>query len=229
MACYSGLAWRRISQNGRLAVRRIFSILNAVIAIGAGLIVLIGYFVDVQGMKEVRLLLFQWAVIVGGVAVLVGIGNLLSVHLAKLRSRKKGAIYSLVLLFFMVISLLISGTAGLEPLKPILMDGILIPVEVSLMAILSVTLIVAAVRMLRSRTDLSAILFLATAFVVLAGIGFRSFLAQIPVFNELAQSQMVTNILALGGARGILIGVALGTLTTGLRILLGVDRPYGGK
>lgn len=75
MACYSGLAWRRISQNGRLAVRRIFSILNAVIAIGAGLIVLIGYFVDVQGMKEVRLLLFQWAVIVGGVAVLLGLAT----------------------------------------------------------------------------------------------------------------------------------------------------------
>ena len=34
---------------------------------------------------------------------------------------------------------------------------------------------------------------------------------------------------ASGGARGILIGVALGTLTTGLRILFGADRPYGGK
>ena len=34
--------------------------------------------------------------------------------------------------------------------------------------------------------------------------------------------------LAAGGARGILIGVALGTITTGLRILMGFDRPYGG-
>jgi len=30
-----------------------------------------------------------------------------------------------------------------------------------------------------------------------------------------------------GGARGLLIGVALGTLLTGLRILFGIDRPYG--
>lgn len=210
-------------------MRRLFSILNAVIAIGAGLIVLIGYFVDVQGMMEFRLLLFQWAVIVGGVAVLVGIGNLFSVHLAKLRARKKGAIYSLVLLFFMVISLLISGTAGLEPLKPLLLDGILVPVEVSLMAVLSVTLIVAAVRMLRVRAGLATVLFLATGFVVLAGIGLRSFFGPIPLLGDLAQSQLVTSVLALGGARGILLGVALGTLTTGLRILLGVDRPYGGK
>jgi hypothetical protein len=29
--------------------------------------------------------------------------------------------------------------------------------------------------------------------------------------------------------RGILIGVALGALTTGLRVLFGADRPYGGS
>ena len=34
---------------------------------------------------------------------------------------------------------------------------------------------------------------------------------------------------AAGGSRGILIGVALGALTTGLRVLFGVDRPYGGN
>jgi hypothetical protein len=32
-----------------------------------------------------------------------------------------------------------------------------------------------------------------------------------------------------GGARGLLIGIALGTLLTGLRVLFGVDRPYGGS
>ncbi|PWH15669.1 MAG: hypothetical protein DDG60_05440 [Anaerolineae bacterium] len=210
-------------------MRRVFPILNAVIAIGVGLIVLTGYFVDLQGMMEIRLLLFQWAVIIGGVAVLVGIGNLLTVHLNKLRSRKKGAIYSLVLLFFMLISLLISGTAGLEPLKPLLLDGIIIPVEISLMAVLAITLVVSAIRMLRTRLDLPTILFILTAFIVLLGIGLRSFFGQLPILGELAQSEFIKNTLALGGARGILIGIALGTLTTGLRILLGVDRPYGGK
>jgi hypothetical protein len=32
----------------------------------------------------------------------------------------------------------------------------------------------------------------------------------------------------MAGARGILLGVALGTVATGLRILIGADRPYGG-
>ncbi len=222
-------------------MRRIFPIINAVIAIGAGLIVLIGYFVDAQGMMQVRLLLFQWAVIVGGVAVLVGIWNLFSVHLQKIRSKKPGSIYSLVLLFFLLLTLfllyfplLLQNLAAGEPaqanvVNAIILDGIIIPVEVSLMAVLAVTLIVAAIRVLRARADLPAIVFLATAFVVLLGIGLRSFLGQIPIIGEMAQSQIVTNILALGGTRGILIGVALGTLATGLRILLGIDRPYGGK
>ncbi len=225
-------------------MRRIFPIINAVVAIGAGLIVLIGYFVDLQGMMEFRLLLFQWAVIVGGVAVLVGIWNLFSVHLQKIRAKKPGSVYSLVLLFFLLLTLfLLIFPLSLQSLvsddltqantvsaaNAILLDGIIIPVEVSLMAVLAVTLIVAAIRMLRTRADLPAIVFLATAFVALLGIGLRSFLGQIPVLSDLAQSQVVTNALALGGARGILIGVALGTLTTGLRILLGVDRPYGGK
>lgn len=225
-------------------MRRIFPIINAVVAIGAGLIVLIGYFVDLQGMMEFRLLLFQWAVIVGGVAVLVGIWNLFSVHLQKIRAKKPGSVYSLVLLFFLLLTLFLlifplllqslvsddlTQANTVSAANAIILDGIIIPVEVSLMAVLAVTLIVAAIRMLRTRADLPAIVFLATAFVALLGIGLRSFLGQIPVLSDLAQSQVVTNALALGGARGILIGVALGTLTTGLRILLGVDRPYGGK
>lgn len=225
-------------------MRRILPMLNAVIAIGAGLIVLLGYFVDAQGMMEFRLLLFQWAVVVGGVAVLVGVWNLFSVHLQKIRAKKPGYIYSLVLLFFLLLTLfLLIFPLLLQNLVPgdptqantvsaanaILLDGIIIPVEVSLMAVLAVTLMVAAIRMLRTRADLPAILFLATAFVALLGIGLRSFFGQIPVLGDLAQSQIIMNILALGGARGILIGVALGTLTTGLRILLGIDRPYGGE
>lgn len=225
-------------------MRRIFPIINAVVAIGAGLIVLIGYFVDVQGMMEIRLLLFQWAVIVGGVAVLVGIWNLFSVHLQKIRAKKPGSVYSLVLLFFLLLTLfllifplLLQSLASddltqsntVSAANAIILDGIIIPAEVSLMAVLAVTLIVAAIRMLRTRADLPVIVFLATAFMALLGIGLRSFLGQIPFISDLAQSQVVTNALALGGARGILIGVALGTLTTGLRILLGVDRPYGGK
>lgn len=222
-------------------MKRIFPIINAVIAIGTGLIVLIGYFVDFSGMSLVSELLFQWAVIVGGVAVLVGVLNLFSVHLGKVRAKKQGSIYSFVLLlFFLVTCLLVYFPLMLQNLTPgsslfqanavnaIILDGIIIPVEVSLMAVLAITLLSASIRMLRARASMASIIFIATAFLALVGIGLRSFFGQIPALSDLAYSQVITNILAMGGARGILIGVALGTLATGLR-LLGIDRPYGGK
>jgi hypothetical protein len=34
--------------------------------------------------------------------------------------------------------------------------------------------------------------------------------------------------LPVAGGRGILIGIALASLTAGLRVLLGADRPYSG-
>jgi len=50
----------------------------------------------------------------------------------------------------------------------------------------------------------------------------------VPFFSGIVRP-FIAQVLAAGGARGILIGVALGTLTTGLRVLLGSDRPYGGN
>lgn len=200
-------------------VKRIFAIANAVVAGSAGVIVLLGYFLDIPLLTSFRLILLQWAVILAGWAVLVGIGNLFAVHFQKMRLRKPGAIYSMVLLFFLLVSLTVNITDPLKSWGNVLMDGIVIPVEISLMAVLAVTLIYASVRLLRARANLMSIIFIGVALIVLLG--------QLPFVSDLIRP--FSNVLVTGGARGILIGVALGTLTTGVRILLGTDRPYGGK
>jgi hypothetical protein len=38
----------------------------------------------------------------------------------------------------------------------------------------------------------------------------------------------VLNRLPVAGGRGILLGIALGSLVAGLRVLMGADRPYRG-
>jgi hypothetical protein len=109
----------------------------------------------------------------------------------------------------------------------ILISGVIVPVEAALMAIISVSLLAAAIHLLRKRADLMSIVFLATAVLILAGsLSLPS--GQIPVLGDTLRPWM-TKVLSLGGARGILIGVALGSLMTGLRVILGLDRPYGGK
>ena len=209
-------------------MKRFFPAINAVIAISVGTIVLLGYFIDLPAVSGFRILIFRWAIILAGVAVLIGIWNLFSVHLRKIHERKTGFVNSLVLLFFLLITALVSVVPGLKPFQSLLLNGILVPSEISLVAVLAVTLIYASLRLLRGNVGLASILFLVTAFLILIGTGPLPFLGQIPVLSDWVRP-FITNTLASGGARGILIGVALGTLTTGLRIFFGADRPYGGK
>jgi len=216
-------------------MKRIFPVINAVVAIAAGVIVLLGYFItSVPALTGFRALLLQWSVLLAGMAVLVGVGNLFSVHMQKITQKKPGALYSMVLLVFFLSTLIIvllvnyapavTNFPALVDFQNILLNGIMVPVEVSLMALLTVTLLYSTVRLLRWRIDLKTSLFLVTALLVLISTG--PLTAQLPLMDGLGG---FIQILSTGGARGILIGVALGTLTTGLRILFGADRPYGDK
>lgn len=202
--------------------------LATALAIGAGLIVLIGYFVP--ALDFVRVELIQWAIIAGGAAILVGIGNLFAVHFQKVRRREKDSLYSLLLLVSMLGTIFV-GLAGiffgqsLTWLQPVV-EGIILPVEASLMALLAVTLLYASIRLLRRRPDWMSALFLLAAAAVLGA----SVILPL-IFGDLGDAILswMSLLLAGGGSRGLLMGVALGALTTGLRVLFGIDRPYGGK
>jgi len=189
------------------------------IAIVAGLIVLIGYFVP--ALAGVQSVLLNWAIILAGVAALVGVFNLISVHGDKVRRREKGNIYSAILLISLFASFIFGLALGPDnPNMRLLVSAIIVPVEATLMALLSVTLLYASIRLLRRRTDLMSVVFLLTAVIVL--------IASVSPLSDFIRP-WIQQVFALGGARGILIGVALGTLTAGLRVLFGADRPYGGN
>jgi hypothetical protein len=201
-------------------------VLTAVTAIAAGILILGGYFFP--ALVGMQTLLLNWAIILTGVAALVGIFNLISVHADKVRHGEKGSIYSALL----VLSLTATFFLGVF-LRPehsamkAVMNGIIIPTEAALMGILTISLLYAAIRLMRRRVDLMSILFLLTAVFLLLGSATLPFVGDIPVIGTVAR--WVTQIWVLGGVRGILIGVALGALTTGLRVLFGADRPYGGS
>ncbi len=201
-------------------------VITAATAIATALLVLLGYFFE--SFASLQTLLLNWAIILAGVATLVGIFNLLSVHGDKIRRGEKGSTYSALL----VISMLVTVFFGIilrpqHEIMQILLNGIIIPTEAALLGLLTISLLYAAIRLLRHRADLMSIVFLVTAAIIFLGSATLPF-GDIPLVGTLIRP-WVSQILALGGARGILIGVALGTLTTGLRVMFGIDRPYGGK
>lgn len=199
------------------------------IAISVGLFILVGTLLPFQILVPVRLELLRWAVIISSAAVLVGIANLLSVHFQKIRRREKNSIYSAILILSMSLTLTVGILFGPNGgWMQMVFEGIIFPVEASLMALLAVTLIYASVRLLRRRADLMSIVFVATAALTIFASISLPFFGQIPFLGDVIHPWL-TSVLAAGGARGLLLGVALGALTTGLRVLFAFDRPFGGK
>ena len=200
-------------------------IFTALIAITAGILVLFGYFIP--AFSGLQILLLNWAIILAGAAAIVGVFNLILVHSDKVRRSEKGSVYS-ALLVVSLVATLIFGII-LRPghtIMKMVVSGIIVPSEAALMGLLTISLLYAAIRLLRRRVDLMSIIFLITAAFVILGTASLPFGA-IPLVSDF--SRWLTEVLALGGARGILIGVSLGILTTGLRVLFGTDRPYGGN
>ncbi len=202
------------------------NVLSVAIAVSVGFIVLLGYFIPSPLLAGLRDTLIRWAVLLASVAVFMGVLNLLAVHLEKIRRRRKGAIYGVLLIASLTGTFLLGLFLGPEHvLLQFLFNGIILPVEASLMAILSVTLLYAGMRLLRYRSDWMTVIFLGTALFLLVTAAPLPGMGEIPVLGDLVRP-FVAQVLATAGARGILLGVALGTLTTGLRVLIGSDRPY---
>ena len=199
--------------------------ISTIIAIGVGVFILSGYFMPL--FPELRTSLLTTAMLLAGFALLMGVFNLSMVHLDKIRQGSKTALYSFLLLISMFITFVATIVQGPDGLLPIwLFSNIQIPIETSLMAVLTVSLAFATVRLLTRRLNLFSIIFVFSAMLILLGSG-PIFGFQIPFIGD-AVRPYLSQVLAGGGARGILLGVGLGTVATGLRILMGADRPFGG-
>jgi len=201
-------------------------ILALILAVATGLIVLIGYFIP--AVAPIQGIVLNWAIILAGAAALVGVFNLILVHGTKVAQREKGSVYSAILLVCLFGTFVLGLVLGpSHPGMRLLVNGVIVPVEATLLALLAVTLVYASIRLLRRRTNLMSIIFLVTALLMLAASATLPF-GEIGFLNNFVRPWL-QHVLALGGARGILLGVALGTLLTGLRVLSGIERPYGGK
>lgn len=201
--------------------------ISTAIAIIAGIIVLLGYFIPYEGLVSIRTMMLQWAIILAAFALIVGVINLVRVHAGKIKQGKAQAVYSMVLLVSFVITVITAsyftptGTWSLW-----IFNNIQLPIEASLMSLLAILLIVASVRLLRRRLNTFSVIFLITALLVLIGTVPILFVGEIPALRLIRE--VIVEVPGVAGARGILLGVSLGAIATGVRVLIGADRPYGG-
>ena len=202
-----------------------YALFNAIIAIVAGIFVLVGYFIP--ALSGIRDLILRWAVIVVAFALLVGIVNLLSVHWQKAMRTPAAGIPSMFLILFFILTVMVVGINGpTGEWSLFLFNNIQVPVESTLLAIMVVTLIYAVMRLVRQRMEMSSFVFLFTFLIFILAAAPIYLFPNLPGLVSLRS--WISGVLSVAGARGILLGVALGSIAVGLRVLMGADRPYGG-
>ncbi|KPJ49052.1 hypothetical protein AMJ40_06370 [candidate division TA06 bacterium DG_26] len=190
----------------------------------AGMVMLVQYFIPHRPFSEVYRLFNQWYLVVAVFAMILGIGNLIKIHSVRLRRRGSGWQYSIVLLC----SLGVMGVAGLGwgiergGFFDYLYWNMYYPLSSTMFALLAFFVASASYRAFRARTA-EATLLLASAILVMLG--------RVPLGNYLWDrlpllGDWIMSYPNMAGQRAIMIGIALGVVSTSLRIILGIERTY---
>jgi hypothetical protein len=184
----------------------------ALISILVCLLVLLGYaFPSVlsfpyQGQQTgLHAILTEWAVIVAAFAFLLGMVNVLRTHVKIFLLAAAGAL-AIALLY---------GPSG--EMTQQMLAYVIGPLGASLAALVVFTLTLAAFRLLRTRRSeraKSVVFILVVALVLLSTTPFMGAEGILSSIRD-----WVVNVIGMAGMRGLLLGVALGTAITALRVL----------
>jgi hypothetical protein len=100
------------------------------------------------------------------------------------------------------------------------------PLQASLFSLMAFFVFTAAWRAFRVRNAASLVMLVATLVVLIGSIRLRIGNGwELPA----ALRTWAMSVPVRAGSRGILLGISVGILVTGLRLLLGIERPYGGN
>jgi hypothetical protein len=159
-------------------------------------------------------------------ALLVGLSNLLKVHIGRVLHQGEGWLYSLIVVGSAVAVLaigLISGKGPGDSSVAWVFKWVYQPLGAALFSLLAFFLTTAFFRSLRVRSA-EAMVMLVVAFIVVIGQAPFSTAAPMDVMASIKDWLFDYPILA--GVRAILLGVAFGAIGVSIRVLLGFDRPY---
>ena len=218
-----------------------------------GLVLIVAYFIPyMQSWGESVAI---WFDLLAAIAFILGGGNLLKLHLKKISDRVPGWGYSGIVMVSFVATLFVGlAKIGVPPstqFPDFVWSGqyraigtpfwyfyqyAFVPLTATIFALLAFYIASAAFRAFRAK-NLEAILLLVTAFIILlgrtfAGVALTGWIDPNGPFSGLRIENLTVYIMSVfntAGNRAIMIGIALGIVSTSLKVLLGMDRSYLGK
>lgn len=200
-------------------------LLPVAVAIAVGLVVLAAVFTPYPLLDTLGAYLIDTAVIIAAFALLLGLINVLRVHASRIRQRQPGSFYSAVLIASMLLVLVLGLIPGQpsgpsQPAVRWIFENVQLPIQASFSALLVFFILTAAYRLLQVRSVESAVMVIVALFVLVG----QMTVGLVPVLSNVRD--WILDVPTMAGVRGILLGVALGAILTGIRLLLGVERPY---
>ncbi len=210
-------------------MRRIRSAIVSSVAIGFGLLTLVGLLLGENGgiLYAVTNIFLQVAAITLAFSVVIGVINLFRVHGSRLARRKGGWFYSLVLLLSALTAITLIGLermgylGGRPSPSAQLLETAQISIESALGGLVLFALVYGAFRYMRNGISWSGVGFTAALLFFLLGA------LPLPQFQALAVvREWLLAVPVSAGARGILLGIALAITVAGVRVLIGQDRSY---
>ncbi len=199
------------------------------ITLVAGLFCLIGFFVPHPWVRKGYEDIQNWALILVGLTYVLGVANLLRVNLRSASQRQTDWPYKLILVASLLVMMGIGFSEGDKYLDATsnfswMYRNIYSPMSATMFALLAFFIASAAFRAFRIRST-EALLLAIAAFILIIG--------RVPVGNMISHyipdaADWLMEVPQNAAKRGILIGAALGVMATGIRLILGIEKTYGG-
>ena len=200
-------------------------ILPVTVAILCGLLAIVDFFIPNPQIHALGAILTEGVIILAGFALFLGILNILAVHARQVVSTDKGRGASVVLIISLLATLAIGVAFPVSGATPWIFNYLYRPLQSTMTALLAFFAVSAAYRTFRLRNVEALILLVSGLFLLFAQLPFSEAISPyIPALRDWVLSIPVT-----AAVRGILLGTALGTIATSLRVLLAIDKPYAGE
>lgn len=195
-----------------------------------GVIVTVAHFFNIPILQSMSESLQAWVVIVAGFSLGIGIVNIVKLQGKHIQRRTEGQwIYSIVFFFFFFVQAA-TGFADLKNLaNPIyvwIYGNVFNPLARAMYAILGFFIVTASYRAMKIRNIDSTLLLIAAVIVMLKNAPIGAVIW--PGFPGLGT--WILDVPSTAVNRAILIGVGLGAILYGIRVVLWYERGWlGGK
>jgi len=210
----------------------------------AGLVFAISYFIPHTPFGRAESIFGDWVSIVQAFAIWLGVLNLLKVSLEKIFRKSEGWPYSYLIIASLFGTLIVgfySGFSGINATPQYtysdtgtgfdwVYQNIYTALTSTMFSMLAFFVGSASYRAFRAR-NIQATLLLISGFLVMGGRvplldRISSIFTETPIFSNLAN--WIMNYPNSAGQRAILIGIALGIMSSSLRVILGIERSHVG-